>query len=46
MLRAPCAHAGLVSIAAQQAERLLRTRFGAAYGAYCARTSRLIPRLY
>src|SRR5512132_1854303 len=27
-------------------ERLLRTEFGAAYGAYCARTSRLIPGLY
>jgi protein-S-isoprenylcysteine O-methyltransferase Ste14 len=27
-------------------ERLLRTQFGAAYGAYCARTSRLIPGLY
>ena len=27
-------------------ERLLRTRFGAEYGAYCARTSRLIPGLY
>jgi protein-S-isoprenylcysteine O-methyltransferase Ste14 len=27
-------------------ERLLRTQFGAEYGAYCARTSRLIPGLY
>ena len=27
-------------------ERLLRTQFGAEYDAYCARTSRLIPRLY
>ena len=27
-------------------ERLLRTQFGDAYGAYCARTSRLIPGLY
>jgi protein-S-isoprenylcysteine O-methyltransferase Ste14 len=27
-------------------ERLLRTHFGAAYDAYCARTSRLIPRFY
>jgi protein-S-isoprenylcysteine O-methyltransferase Ste14 len=27
-------------------ERLLRTQFGAAYGAYCARTSRLIPGFY
>ena len=27
-------------------ERLLRTQFGDEYGAYCARTSRLIPRLY
>jgi protein-S-isoprenylcysteine O-methyltransferase Ste14 len=27
-------------------ERLLRTQFGAAYETYCARTSRLIPRLY
>jgi protein-S-isoprenylcysteine O-methyltransferase Ste14 len=27
-------------------ERLLRTEFGAAYGAYCARTARLIPGLY
>jgi protein-S-isoprenylcysteine O-methyltransferase Ste14 len=27
-------------------ERLLRTEFGAAYRAYCARTSRLIPGLY
>jgi protein-S-isoprenylcysteine O-methyltransferase Ste14 len=27
-------------------ERLLRTQFGAAYDAYCARTSRLIPGLY
>jgi protein-S-isoprenylcysteine O-methyltransferase Ste14 len=27
-------------------ERLLRTKFGAEYDAYCARTSRLIPRLY
>ncbi len=30
----------------QAEERLLRTRFGAEYDAYCARTSRLIPRLY
>jgi protein-S-isoprenylcysteine O-methyltransferase Ste14 len=27
-------------------ERLLRTQFGAEYDAYCARTSRLIPRIY
>ena len=27
-------------------ERLLRTQFGSEYDAYCARTSRLIPRLY
>jgi len=27
-------------------ERLLRTQFGDEYGAYCARTSRLIPGLY
>ena len=27
-------------------ERLLRTEFGAEYGAYCTRTSRLIPGLY
>ena len=27
-------------------ERLLRMQFGDAYGAYCARTSRLIPGLY
>jgi protein-S-isoprenylcysteine O-methyltransferase Ste14 len=27
-------------------ERLLRAQFGATYDAYCARTSRLIPRLY
>jgi protein-S-isoprenylcysteine O-methyltransferase Ste14 len=27
-------------------ERLLRAQFGAEYEAYCARTSRLIPRLY
>jgi protein-S-isoprenylcysteine O-methyltransferase Ste14 len=27
-------------------ERLLRTQFGAAYEAYCARTWRLIPWLY
>jgi protein-S-isoprenylcysteine O-methyltransferase Ste14 len=27
-------------------ERLLRTQFGAEYEAYCARTARLIPRLY
>jgi protein-S-isoprenylcysteine O-methyltransferase Ste14 len=27
-------------------ERLLRTQFGDAYGAYCARTSRLVPGLY
>jgi protein-S-isoprenylcysteine O-methyltransferase Ste14 len=27
-------------------ERLLQTEFGTAYGAYCARTSRLIPGLY
>jgi len=27
-------------------ERLLRTEFGSEYDAYCARTSRLIPRLY
>ena len=27
-------------------ERLLRTEFGAAYGTYCVRTSRLIPGLY
>lgn len=27
-------------------ERLLRTQFGAEYGAYCARTSRLIPGFY
>jgi protein-S-isoprenylcysteine O-methyltransferase Ste14 len=27
-------------------EQLLRTEFGAAYKAYCARTSRLVPRLY
>jgi protein-S-isoprenylcysteine O-methyltransferase Ste14 len=27
-------------------ERLLRTQFGDEYGAYCARTSRLLPRLY
>ena len=27
-------------------ERLLHTQFGDEYGAYCARTSRLIPRLY
>ncbi len=27
-------------------ERLLRTQFGSEYYAYCARTSRLIPRLY
>ena len=27
-------------------ERLLRTRFGDEYDAYCRRTSRLIPRLY
>jgi protein-S-isoprenylcysteine O-methyltransferase Ste14 len=27
-------------------ERLLRTQFGDAYGAYCARTSRLLPGLY
>jgi protein-S-isoprenylcysteine O-methyltransferase Ste14 len=27
-------------------ERLLREAFGAAYEAYCARTSRLIPGLY
>jgi protein-S-isoprenylcysteine O-methyltransferase Ste14 len=28
------------------AERLLRTEFGAAYEAYCARTSRLMPGVY
>ena len=27
-------------------ERLLRSQFGKEYGAYCARTSRLIPGLY
>jgi protein-S-isoprenylcysteine O-methyltransferase Ste14 len=27
-------------------ERLLRTQFGDEYGAYCARTSRLLPGLY
>jgi protein-S-isoprenylcysteine O-methyltransferase Ste14 len=27
-------------------ERLLREQFGDEYDAYCARTSRLIPRLY
>ena len=27
-------------------ERLLRAQFGEEYGAYCARTSRLIPGLY
>jgi protein-S-isoprenylcysteine O-methyltransferase Ste14 len=27
-------------------EALLRTQFGSDYDAYCARTSRLIPRLY
>jgi protein-S-isoprenylcysteine O-methyltransferase Ste14 len=27
-------------------ERLLRTQFGDEYGAYCARTSRLIPGIY
>jgi protein-S-isoprenylcysteine O-methyltransferase Ste14 len=27
-------------------ERLLRTQFGEEYGAYCARTSRLVPGLY
>jgi protein-S-isoprenylcysteine O-methyltransferase Ste14 len=27
-------------------ERLLRTQFGDEYGAYCTRTSRLIPGLY
>ena len=27
-------------------ERLLRTQFGDEYGAYCARTARLIPGLY
>ncbi len=27
-------------------ERLLRTQFGNEYGAYCARTSRLVPELY
>ena len=27
-------------------ERLLRSQFGDEYGAYCARTSRLIPGLY
>ena len=27
-------------------ERLLRTQFGDEYGAYCARSSRLIPGLY
>jgi protein-S-isoprenylcysteine O-methyltransferase Ste14 len=27
-------------------ERLLRTQFGDAYGAYCARTARLLPGLY
>jgi protein-S-isoprenylcysteine O-methyltransferase Ste14 len=27
-------------------ERLLRTQFGSEYGAYCARTSRLLPGLY
>jgi protein-S-isoprenylcysteine O-methyltransferase Ste14 len=34
----------LVRIRAE--ERLLHSQFGAAYGAYCARTSRLIPGLY
>jgi len=27
-------------------ERLLRTQFGDEYSAYCARTSRMIPKLY
>jgi protein-S-isoprenylcysteine O-methyltransferase Ste14 len=27
-------------------ERLLRDQFGQEYGAYCARTSRLIPGVY
>ncbi|MGH7043173.1 MAG: methyltransferase family protein, partial [Acetobacteraceae bacterium] len=27
-------------------ERLLRTQFGAAYDTYCARTTRLVPRVY
>jgi protein-S-isoprenylcysteine O-methyltransferase Ste14 len=27
-------------------ETLLRTQFGGEYDAYCARTARLIPRLY
>jgi protein-S-isoprenylcysteine O-methyltransferase Ste14 len=27
-------------------ERLLRTQFGDEYGAYCARTARLLPGLY